>query len=198
MNTAGLASPISKGKRAKFKDDDPKDGVEREEVSSVPMRWAVDDAVRFTMLMGRVISRLVQLQYKAIKISFDKIKLFAISERIRLFKKKERENVIRVLETSTRGRRNNLEKDVLKQFVLNNLKCVPSAQLGASEMDTLLNEMDVFPVRGRAILFLQGDFGNVYYMVAYGKVRRCTRSFCCTFQFHHLATGEFVFRRQQG
>jgi hypothetical protein len=136
----------------------------------VPMRWHVDETVRFTILVGRSITRLVETFHKSIKVAFNKMKLWAISERIRLFKIKERENAVRVLMTSKRGERNQIEKDILRQFIVNNLKCIPCNQLLHAEMDMLCNEIDYFPAMGRTILFLQGDFGNVYYMVAYGAV----------------------------
>lgn len=37
-------------------------------------------------------------------------------------------------------------------------------------MEKLCNEVDWIPSIGRSILFLQGDFGNVYYMIAQGRV----------------------------
>ena len=37
-------------------------------------------------------------------------------------------------------------------------------------MDQLCNEVDWIPSIGKSILFLQGDFGNVYYMIARGRV----------------------------
>ncbi len=49
------------------------------------------------------------------------------------------------------------------------MTCIPKAILG-SEMDKLCNEVDWIPTIGRSILFLQGDFGNVYYMIAQGTV----------------------------
>jgi hypothetical protein len=37
-------------------------------------------------------------------------------------------------------------------------------------MDMLCDEIDYVPVLGRSMLFLQGDYGNVYYMIARGRV----------------------------
>jgi CRP-like cAMP-binding protein len=137
---------------------------------TMPSRWQVEEAVRFTVLMGRTLSRLGENFHTASKAAFHKMKLWTISERIRCFKLRERENVIRVLKTSVRGQRSQFEKDILRHFLVNNMKCVPCNQLANSEMDVLCNEVDYMPTLGKSILFLQGDFGNVYYMVAYGAV----------------------------
>ena len=65
--------------------------------------------------------------------------------------------------------RSSSEKEYLKRFISRNLTCIPKSLLG-SEMDKLCNEVDWIPTIGRSILFLQGDFGNVYYMIAQGTV----------------------------
>ena len=78
-------------------------------------------------------------------------------------------NVIEILKTSTRGSRTMIEKDMIKQFIINRLSCVPKT-ITTNEMDQLCNEIDWIPTIGKSILFLQGDYGNVYYMIANGRV----------------------------
>ena len=65
--------------------------------------------------------------------------------------------------------RSSSEKDFLKRFIIRNLTCIPKSLL-STEMDQLCNEIDWIPFIGKSILFLQGDFGNVYYMIAQGSV----------------------------
>jgi hypothetical protein len=62
-----------------------------------------------------------------------------------------------------------MEKEVLRRFVNNSLICIPKS-ISFTEMDQLCNEIDWYPLLGRSIVFLQGDFGNVYYMIASGSV----------------------------
>ncbi len=81
----------------------------------------------------------------------------------------QREKVVDILKNSTRGQRTTVEKETLRRFVLSNLSCVPKT-VSFSEMDQLCNELDWIPLIGRSILFLQGDFGNIYYMIAHGSV----------------------------
>lgn len=81
----------------------------------------------------------------------------------------QRDRFIDVLKNSTRCQRSTMEKEEVRRFVVNNLSCIPKS-INFTEMDTLCNELDWIPYIGRSILFLQGDFGNCYYMVARGTV----------------------------
>lgn len=80
-----------------------------------------------------------------------------------------RNQVINVLRNSTRGQRSTMEKEILRRYVVQHLTCIPKG-ISFSEMDTLCNEVDWYPIIGRSIIFLQGDFGNVYYIIAAGSV----------------------------
>lgn len=80
-----------------------------------------------------------------------------------------RNQVINVLKNSNRGQRSTMEKEILRRYVTQHMTCIPKG-ISFSEMDTLCNEVDWYPVIGRSIVFLQGDFGNVYYMIAAGSV----------------------------
>lgn len=81
----------------------------------------------------------------------------------------QKRKVIEILKTSTRGHRSTMEKEILRRYISANLTCIPKS-ISMSEMDQLCNELDWYPYIGRSILFLQGDFGNVYYMIAAGRV----------------------------
>jgi hypothetical protein len=81
----------------------------------------------------------------------------------------QRERFIDILRNSTRGHRSTMEKEEIRRFIVNHMSCIPKS-ITFSEMDTLCNELDWIPYIGRSILFLQGDFGNCYYMIASGRV----------------------------
>jgi hypothetical protein len=85
------------------------------------------------------------------------------------FDEDQRRKVLDILRTSTRGQRSTMEKEVLRRFVNNSLTCIPKS-ISFTEMDQLCNELDWYPLLGRSIIFLQGDFGNVYYLIASGNV----------------------------
>ena len=76
-----------------------------------------------------------------------------------------------IMRESVRGQRTFLEKETLKHY-LSSLSCLPSEVVSSAvAMDTLCNEIDSVSTVGKSILFLQGDFGNVYYMIAKGSVK---------------------------
>jgi len=81
----------------------------------------------------------------------------------------QKKSVIEILKTSTRGQRSTMEKEILRRYISSHMSCIPKS-ITISEMDQLCNELDWYPYMGRSILFLQGDFGNVYYMIASGRV----------------------------
>lgn len=78
--------------------------------------------------------------------------------------------VVEILQrTCSKTNRSELERQEIRQYLIANLTCIPKT-LGESEMDMLCNEVDYVPTLGRSMLFLQGDYGNVYYMIARGRV----------------------------
>lgn len=79
------------------------------------------------------------------------------------------EEVKRIMKESVRGQRSAGERESLRKYI-SKLSCVPS-EVGPSAMDTLCNEIDSVSTVGKSILFLQGDFGNVYYMIGKGSVQ---------------------------
>lgn len=96
-------------------------------------------------------------------------KNFTVDARKEAQVREQRERTIDVLRYSTRGDRSTMEKEVLRRYIVSQLTCIPKS-ITFSEMDKLCNELDWIPLIGRSILFLQGDFGNVYYMIARGTV----------------------------
>jgi len=57
-----------------------------------------------------------------------------------------------------------------QRFLVENVTSVPWKELKDEDKYTLANEVDWQPIVGRSIVFLQGDFGNVYYMIGAGTV----------------------------
>ena len=83
---------------------------------------------------------------------------------------KLRKDVVEIMRTSTRGNRTQEEKDLIHQYVTKNLSCIPD-DTSHQNMDILCNEIDYYhAVDKKSIMFLQGDFGNCYYMIGDGKV----------------------------
>lgn len=81
----------------------------------------------------------------------------------------QRLRIIEVLRKSTRSSRSIIEKEEIRKFLIENVNCIPDTIL-FSEMDKLCNEVDWVKSTGRTILFLQGDYDNVYYIIACGQV----------------------------
>lgn len=78
--------------------------------------------------------------------------------------------VIEILKRTCKTKsRTEFEKQEIRQYLSANLNCIPKS-ISSSEMDKLCDEIDYVPTLGRSVLFLQGDYGNVYYMIARGRV----------------------------
>lgn len=93
------------------------------------------------------------------------------------------EKAFHVLRTSTRKNRTLQEIEYLRHFFIKTMgqetknpwggttpPTIPYKQMSAADMDQLCNEVDYIEYTGRSIIFLQGDFGNCYYMIARGEV----------------------------
>ena len=80
----------------------------------------------------------------------------------------ERIEVQRIMNDSTRCKRDGKDKEILQKYI-SQLACIPN-EISREHMDCLSDEIDYFPCIGKSIIFLQGDFGNVYYIVARGEV----------------------------
>ena len=95
--------------------------------------------------------------------------LWTTEERKRKNEEDQRQRFKDILKGSTRGQRSTMEKEEIRRFIVGYMSCIPKS-INFSEMDTLCNELDWIQYVGRSILFLQGDFGNCYYMIARGRV----------------------------
>jgi len=80
----------------------------------------------------------------------------------------ERVRVKQILRMSERGSRSDDEKEILRKFCTK-LQVFPK-ELSDGQLDILCNDVDIYPVEGKSLVFLQGDFGNVYYVIATGEV----------------------------
>lgn len=77
------------------------------------------------------------------------------------------EKVIEVFKTSKRGKRSLVEQEILSKYLVT-IACVP--KLNSSDLKKLSNEVDWVDCSGRSLIFLQGDFGACFYMIAQGSV----------------------------
>jgi CRP-like cAMP-binding protein len=76
-------------------------------------------------------------------------------------------NVVSVMKNSKKGKRSLVDVEILAKFMAT-ITCVP--KLSASDMKKLCNELDWVACFGKSLIFLQGDFGAVFYMIAQGSV----------------------------
>lgn len=137
--------------------------------SGIHEHWVLRDRQIFTSV-SRKLNELQEINDVQSKTtSFVRWRNLTIEIRKKQNEIEQRERFIDVLKNSSRGQRYTMEKEILRRFVVGNLTCIPKT-ISFSEMDTLCNELDWIPNIGRSILFLQGDFGNCYYLIASGRV----------------------------
>ncbi len=79
-------------------------------------------------------------------------------------------DVVNIFQNSERGKRSKEEITILRRFLTSTIVAIPWKDIKGPELDILANEIDWQPVQGTSIVFLQGDFGNVYYMIGSGTV----------------------------
>mmetsp|Transcript_21474 Transcript_21474/g.36151 ORF Transcript_21474/g.36151 Transcript_21474/m.36151 type:complete len:606 (-) Transcript_21474:178-1995(-) len=72
-----------------------------------------------------------------------------------------------IMKNSVRGERSMVEQEALGQ-VLSTLSCVP--KMSALDMDLLTNNIECIDCTGRTLIFLQGDFGACFYIIATGNI----------------------------
>ncbi len=78
--------------------------------------------------------------------------------------------VIHVMRISVRGKRTIQEKQVIRKYLQKYTACIPTKQMSRAEVDILCDEIDIVKCFGKAIVFMQGDYGNKYYAIARGEV----------------------------
>jgi hypothetical protein len=127
------------------------------------------DREKFLQFMTNRSEKQAQLHKTVVKKYYDHWLAYSNYIKKTKYEEEQRKKVLEVLRTSTRCQRSTMEKEILRRFINTNLTCIPKS-ISFSEMDQLCNELDWYPLIGRSILFLQGDFGNVYYMIATGSV----------------------------
>lgn len=72
-----------------------------------------------------------------------------------------------VMRTSIRGERTMTEQETIGKF-LNTITCIP--KLSANDMSLLSNNIECLDCTGRTLIFLQGDFGACFYIIASGTI----------------------------
>lgn len=72
-----------------------------------------------------------------------------------------------IMKNSVRGERSMVEQEALAQ-VLSTLSCVP--KMSSFDMDLLTNNIECIDCTGRTLIFLQGDFGACFYIIATGNI----------------------------
>lgn len=132
--------------------------------------WNTKDKAVFLNVYMKADIRMLSWENSAIISAIVKWKKFVNECRQSDLSQKLTNQAIDVMKHSIRKQRTAHEKDILKKFITAHLTCVPSDKLNASDMERLCNEVDWNPLVGKSIIFLQGDFGNVYYMIAKGSV----------------------------
>lgn len=131
--------------------------------------FSPSDREYLRQIMVNRVEKQKEYDMKSVKLLFSKWLEHNEHVKRMIQEEEQRQKVVEILRTSRRGQRSTMEKETIRRFLVSSLTCLPKT-ISFSEMDKLCNEIDWFPLIGRSILFLQGDFGNVYYMVAKGTV----------------------------
>lgn len=72
-----------------------------------------------------------------------------------------------IMKKSTRGQRTMVEQEALAK-VLMTIPCLP--KMSSGDMDLLTNSIECIDCNGRTLIFLQGDFGACFYIIATGNI----------------------------
>ena len=78
--------------------------------------------------------------------------------------------LVNTLASTKCGFRTDAHLAKIKSSLVHCLHDIKFNELRHKEMSLLCNEVDWIPVRGQTLVFLQGDYGDCYYMVASGTV----------------------------
>lgn len=77
----------------------------------------------------------------------------------------QRVQVIDILKKSKRCQRRISEKELISKYLNSYLFCIPKT-LSCLEIDVISNDIELTPTTiGRSILFFQGDYGDIYYII---------------------------------
>jgi hypothetical protein len=72
-----------------------------------------------------------------------------------------------IMKNSIRGQRSMVEQEALAK-ILSTLSCIP--KMSSLHMDLLTNNIECMDCTGRTLVFLQGDFGACFYIMATGNI----------------------------
>jgi CRP-like cAMP-binding protein len=133
-------------------------------------KWKIHDRLHFTELMSKCDFEWVKWEQNAIQRSFALWK-----ETAQKLKQLEADDLLfhqtlQILQKSKRGSRSVPDIQTLVRFFAEKVACLPPSMLSSSDLEQIANEVDYHRVIGRSLLFLQGDYGNCYYIVARGSV----------------------------
>ena len=131
--------------------------------------WSVNERVIFAKVTKKFSELQSAYDFNSLQNSFLNWSNLIREKRKLAFEKDQKEKVIHIFKNSIRCNRSAMERETLKKFITANITCIPK-QTTSNELDQLCNELDWFPIIGKSIIFLQGDFGNVYYLIAGGSV----------------------------
>lgn len=134
------------------------------------LQWEPDETAWFAQFMSKTIDRLRSWNVLALARAMVEWRRIVTTEKKKRAQMSERNDVLTILRDSVAGQRSTQEREKLRKFIASEVSCIPSKDLSFSEMDCLCNEVTWFPCEGRSIVFLQGDFGNCYYVIASGAV----------------------------
>ena len=98
-----------------------------------------------------------------LKIAWDlwqKYLLLLAAEKKRKEDARRAREVLAVLKSSKRGKRDDFDKNIIRKYLLHYTGCIPIKQMTKAEVDQLCNEIDFVKSFGRTVIFLQGDYGN--------------------------------------
>lgn len=131
--------------------------------------WGKGDKDSFKIFSKNLNERQTRYDKSALLHAWQKWQVFTEAMRKIQLEQQQFHQTIETLKNSSRGSRSTMEKEIIRRFIMQKVTCLPKS-ITFSEMDQLCNEIDWYPLIGKSIVFLQGDFGNVYYMVARGRV----------------------------
>jgi hypothetical protein len=130
----------------------------------------ISDQLLMSKVIGNFMDRVNNVEYYLYQKYFNHWK-----ETDKFLKKhlkigRDRLDIISVMRTSIRGKRSEIEKEVILRYMTHHCNCLPHQNMTTGELDYLCNNIDFYPIIGWSLIFLQGDFGNCYYMIATGTV----------------------------
>ena len=123
----------------------------------------IDAASSMALLLVRVLSKMTHECF------------YKWRERVVELRQREEENektsalvqAKHIMKNSTRGERSMVEQEALGR-VLSSLSCVP--KMSSSDMSLLCDQIECIDCVGRTLIFLQGDFGECFYIIASGNI----------------------------